>query len=138
MRLDMRPDSDLLRVDATGDFSFEEAKRTFLEMMEAIALHRTTRVLVDGRTVKGNPEIMERFYYSEFAAQTVLQYQTRSALRTPRFAFVLREPVLDPGRFGETVAVNRGMLLKVCDNLEEALAWLSIPSASNSDATGRV
>src|SRR3974390_3216180 len=71
MRLDMRPDSDLLRVDVTGDFSLDEAKRTFLEMMEAVAFHRTTRVLVDGRTVKGNPEPMERFYYGEFAAQTV-------------------------------------------------------------------
>jgi hypothetical protein len=130
----MRVDPDLLSVDATGDFSFEEAKRTFLEIMETVAFHKTTRVLVDGRTVKGNPEAMERFYYGEFAAETVLEYQKRSDFRTPRFAYVLKEPVLDPQRFGETVAVNRGMLVKICDNLEEALEWLSVPSADKPGA----
>jgi hypothetical protein len=136
MRLNMRPDSDLLRVDATGEFSLDEAKRTFLEMMEAVSLHKTTRVLFDGRTVTGSPETMERFYYGEFAAQTVLQYQRKSGSRTPRFAYVLREPVLDPQKFGETVAVNRGMVIKVCDNIEEALEWLSITSAKAPEAGG--
>jgi hypothetical protein len=103
----------------------DEAKLHFLETMEALALHKLTNVLFDGRKVTGNPETMERFYYGEFAAQTVLEYQKQTGSRTPRFAYVLKEPVLDPRKFGETVAVNRGMLIKVCDNLEEALEWLS-------------
>jgi hypothetical protein len=40
--------------------------------------------------------------------------------------------MLDPEKFGETVAVNRGMLAKVFDNLEAALAWLEIRSDNNS------
>jgi hypothetical protein len=131
MQLQIRSEPNLLRVDATGDFSFEEAKRTFLQMMEAIALHSSTRILIDGRTVTGNPELMERFYFSEFTAQTVLDYQKKSGSRTPRFAYVLKIPVLDPRRFGETVALNRGMLIKVCDNMEQALAWLSPPLGMN-------
>ena len=114
---------------ATGEFSLEEARRTFLEMMVSVALHRTKRVLLDGRTVTGNPQTIERFYYGEFAAQTVAQYQTRAS-GAIAFAYVLREPVLDPEKFGETVAVNRGMFIKVFDNLEEALQWLAIPSAN--------
>lgn len=127
----MRPDADFLEVRATGEFSLDEAKRTFLEMMEAVALHKTKRLLFDGRTITGNPQTLERFYYAEFAAATVAQSKTRGESGATRFAYVLKEPVLDREKFGETVAVNRGMVLKVFDNPEEALAWLETPSANN-------
>jgi hypothetical protein len=130
MRIEMSLDSDLLRVQATGEFSLEEAKRTFLEIMEGVAQHRTKRVFVDGRSVTGNPETIERFYYGEFAAQTVVRYEESGVSPATPFAFVLKEPVLDPEKFGETVAVNRGMRVKVFDNPEEALEWLGRPSAS--------
>jgi hypothetical protein len=123
----MRPEGDLLTVRATGEFSLDEAKRNFLEMMEAVELHRSTRVLVDGQTITGNPRTIERFYYGEFTADAVAQHQTRSGSGPIRFGYVLKEPVLDPKKFGETVAVNRGMLIKVFDNVEEALEWLAIP-----------
>ena len=126
----MLADSDLLRVQATGEFSLEEAKRTFLEIMEGLALQGTKRVLIDGRTITGDPETIERFYYGEFAAQTVVRYEVRGVSPATPFAYVLREPVLDPEKFGETVAVNRGMRVKVFDNPEEALEWLGIPSAN--------
>jgi len=127
MLQEIRPYGDLLRVNATGEFSLEEAKRNFLEMMEAVALHRSKQVLVDGRTITGNPKTIERFYYGEFSADAVVQHQTRTSSGSVRFAYVLREPVLDPKKFGETVAANRGMLIRVFDNLEEALEWLAIP-----------
>ena len=136
MQLEMRPDSDLLRVRATGEFSLAEAERTFLEMLEAIALHQAKRVLVDGRAVTGNPQTMERFYYSEFAAQTLGRYEERGVSLATPFAYVLTEPVLDPDRFGETVAVNRGMTVKAFDNLDAALQWLSSPATGKPDAGG--
>jgi hypothetical protein len=134
MHLEIRPDADLLRVSATGDFSLEEAKRTFLEIMEAAALYRTKQVLFDGRTVTGSPQTIERFYYGEFAAQTVAQYQERGVSPATPFAYVLKEPVLDHEKFGETVAVNRGMRVRVFDKLEEALKWLATLAANKPDA----
>jgi hypothetical protein len=133
MRLAMRPHADLLAVRATGKFSLDEAKGTFLQIMDAVALHRTKHVLFDGRTITGNPETIERFYYGEFAAATVAQRKNRGKSGDTRFAYVLKEPVLDPERFGETVAVNRGMHVKAFDNLEEALKWLEKSSADNPD-----
>ena len=134
MLLEIRAESDLLNVDAMGKFSLKEAKRTFLEMLEAIALHKTEKVLFDGRKLTGKPETMERFYYGEFAAQTVADFAERGVSRATRFAYVLREPVLDPQRFGETVAVNRGMLVKAFNNPEDALQWLGIAPANKPDA----
>jgi hypothetical protein len=133
MLQEINADSDLLRVRATGEFSLDEAKRNFLEMMEAVVLHRSKRVLVDGQTVTGNPRTIERFYYGEFTADAVMKHHARTEDGATRFAYVLREPVLDPGRFGETVAANRGMLIKVCDNVEEALKWLATPLANKPD-----
>jgi len=133
MRQDMRADSDLLSVHATGKFSLEEAKRIFVEMMEAVALHGAKRVLLDGRAITGDPETIERFYYGEFAAQTVAEYKNRGVPRAMPFAYVLSEPVLDAERFGETVAVNRGMNVKAFANLEKALEWLATTSVNTPD-----
>jgi hypothetical protein len=113
-----------LRVIASGDFTMAEAERTFLEVIDAVAIHKTGKVLFDGREVIGEPTVMQRFYYSNFAARTVARYAAESGKPAPQFAYVLEEPVLDPNRFGEKVARNRDMNLKVFDNLAEAFTWL--------------
>jgi hypothetical protein len=48
--------SGLLRVDASGDFSLEDAKQGFLEILEAVAQHKAEKILLDARTVKGKPQ----------------------------------------------------------------------------------
>lgn len=119
--------SKVLRVLAGGEFDLEEAKRTFLEVIDAIDENRSEKVLFDGRDVSGNPTIVERFYYGEFAAEIVnSSRQDRKWLVNPQFAYVLVRPVLDPLRLGETVAANRGMNVKVFDNLDDAVKWLEL------------
>ena len=134
MRLAIRPESGLLNVDAMGTFSLKEAKRAFVEMLEAVARHNTKKVFFDGRKLVGKPETMERFYYGEFAAQTIKDFAQRGVSPSTQFAYVLKEPILDPTRFGETVAVNRGMLVKEFDSPEDALRWLGIPQVTKADA----
>ncbi|MES2921635.1 MAG: hypothetical protein V4819_08815 [Verrucomicrobiota bacterium] len=134
MKLEIRPESGFLRVDATGEFSLAEAKRTFLEMLEAAAGHQVRKVLFDGRGLGGAPAIMERFYYGEFAAKAVAESADRGLLsRSTKFGYVIEEPLRDPQRFGENVAVNRGMLVKTFDNLQDALEWLEILPANQPD-----
>jgi hypothetical protein len=130
MLLHIQCAQDLLDIIATGKFSLREAKRTFVEMLEAVALHDARKVLLDGRELIGNPEVMERFYYGEFAAKSVSEYSKRGVSSATAFAYVLREPVLDPDRFGETVALNRGMNVKTFKTLPEALQWLGRPGAA--------
>lgn len=133
MLLEIRPESGLLKVGARGRFSLKEAKQTFLEMIEAVALYKTKKVLFDGRKLTGKPETIERFYYGEFAAQTVANFAERGVSRATQFAYVLSERVLDSRRFGETVAVNRGMFVKAFDSLEDALEWLGIAPDNKPD-----
>src|SRR5262245_43241913 len=125
MEIEVGIESGLLRVVVRGRFSVQEAKRTFLEVLDAVAQHRASTVLIDGRLLKGKPETMERFYYGEFAAKETGRVALEHRMvRPPRFAYVLNEPMLDPWRFGETVAINRGMRVKAFDNLEDALRWI--------------
>ena len=124
--LDIRLESEFLNVSAMGEFSLQEAERTFLEMLEAVARYKVEKVFFDGRELTGDPKTMERFYYGEFAADSVFKFRDRGVSPASKFAYVLKEPVLDPRRFGETVAVNRGMYVKAFDNLEDAFGWLGI------------
>jgi hypothetical protein len=133
MMLEIRAESGLLRATATGEFSMEAAKRTFLEVLDAVAHHRAEKILLDGRELKGEPKTIERFLYGSFAAHAVATHLKRGAPRAPQFAYVLHEPVFDPQRFGETVAVNRGMWVKSFDNLGDALEWLGWAPASQAN-----
>jgi hypothetical protein len=134
MTLRISAGSGLLRVVATGEFSLAEAERTFLEMLDAVAKHKKEKILFDGRQLTGDPNIIQRFLYGEFAASTVARYVIERRIpRAPQFAYVLQEPVLDPRRFGETVAVTRGMWVKAFDNLEDALEWLRSAPANQPD-----
>lgn len=128
MRLAIRAEAGRLIVAASGTFSLPEAKRTFLEILDAAWSHQSKAILFDGRQLGGSPSAMERFYYASFAAESLIDAARRQGVNPPRFAYVMNEPVLDRDRFGETVAVNRGMLVKAFDNIEEAEAWLRATS----------
>lgn len=126
--LNFRADEELLYVTYSGDFSLAEAKKLFLETLEAVEKYKAQKILVDGRTITGEIRHMERFFYGEFVAAEVSKLRSRSDSPLPQFAYVLLPPILDPRRFGETVAVNRGMPVKTFDNLNDALEWIGVDS----------
>jgi len=48
--------SGLLNVVADGEFSLQDAKQAFLEMLGAVVRHKAERILLDGRNVRGKPQ----------------------------------------------------------------------------------
>ena len=134
MDLELRLEADVLKVAAMGMFSLGEARRTFVQMLEALVRHEVRKVLFDGREIVGEPRTVERFYFATFAADSVIKFAARGVSPATHFAYVLAEPVLDARRFGETVAVNRGMLVKAFDNLDDALGWLGTAPIDKQDA----
>jgi hypothetical protein len=132
MRQDIDFESGLLRVGVRGVFSLEEAKQAFLEVLGAVAQYGARKVLIDGRKVKGNPRDFERFYYGELAAQETQRLYNETKI-SPRFAYLIHGPLRDPGRFGEIVALNRGMNVKVFETLEEACEWLHLAPATKPE-----
>ena len=125
MKLAIVPEPDFLRATVTGEFALDRAQQEFVNILEALTHAKASRVLVDGREVTGNPNIIQRFLYGESAALAVRSYVVDNRIpRDTKFAYILTPPVFDIGRFGETVAVNRGMKVKTFEKIDEGVAWL--------------
>ena len=125
LTLNIRDDDGLLYATYSGEFSLAEAEETFLRILENVEQHKLLKVIVDGLAITGAPTTFERFLYGEFVAEKVNTLRARTLL-SPRFAYILIPPVRDPDRFGENVAVNRGMLIKTFESRDNALEWLGI------------
>ena len=125
LRITVQP--GVLFVLAQGEFSLDEAKQSFLDIIDSMEQNQSRKVLFDGREITGMVDVIERFYYGEFMAAALDRLKKSSRYDgNPQFAYVLREPILDPLRLGETVAVNRGANVKVFDNVREAREWLDL------------
>jgi hypothetical protein len=128
MILEISAEPGFLNVCARGEFSLAEAQKTFVEMLEVIAQHKTEKVLFDGRRLVGNPKFIERFFYGKFAAQAVMEFTDRGVSSLTQFAYVLEIPMLEPQRFAEIVARSRGMNVKAFDNIHDSHRWLKLSS----------
>lgn len=123
-------DNNVVRARLAGPFSLFDAKTSFTGILDALVQHQAKKALIDGSAVTGRLETMDRFDYGEFVAASVNDLHKRGFFLHPEFAYVLSDSVLDSSRFGETVAVNRGMRVRAFNNLSEAEEWLQIMSSS--------
>lgn len=98
------------------DSALEVCERAFAMAADA----GQDALLVDIRAVIGRePTMAERFDQAMRVAEA-------QAARKPRIraALVGHEPMVDPERFGETVAINRGAEVRVFTDEAQAEAWL--------------
>jgi hypothetical protein len=123
-QFEQRPDH--VRVVASGIYDALEVQQVLREAIAAASAHQQTKVLVDCRELTGTPGTMQRF---DLADTITRFYHERRGASVIRLAIVGAEPLIDPARFGETVALNRGLPIKVTTDLEEALRWLGLDSS---------
>lgn len=129
--LDITPYEDLLYARLTGDYSLSEANDIIINIFKAVAEHSIFNVLVDCRKLEGEPSTFERFEHSAFAANKVKNMLKAGKAQIARFAYLGEPPLFDPGKFGETVAVNRGLNVMATNSVENALRWLGIDLTEN-------
>jgi len=130
---EITPHKDYLLVRVTGDFSLTEANDTVVKVFEALIEHGVRKVLVDCRDLHGEPTTLERFVHATFAAHEMKQFSEAGLSRGTRFGYVGKEPLIDKSHFGETVAVNRGINVKISLDLNETLRWLEIDEANHEE-----
>ena len=119
------PSDDFLFVEVAGEFSLDEATRIFGSVIDLVEANNTQNVLFDGREIIGDPTAVERDYYAAFASDSVMLLELHGwLLAPPRFAYVLKEPTLDPLRLGQIIAKKRGMNVKAFEKVDEAMRWL--------------
>jgi hypothetical protein len=126
LTLDLEPRRDYLRVTLSGAYTLREAQDVFYEAVQTAIASGQSRVLIDASRVTGAPTQDERYMLGLFVAaeQRILAAQTPPV--DVHVAVYGHPPLVDPNRFGETVAVNRGARVKVSEQLDEALAWLGV------------
>ncbi len=124
MMLETEREPTYLRAIAKGEFDYRQAERQFMDLLDSMIQHAAARVLFDGRQVTGDVDLLERYFYGDFVSRVSTLLPAHAVPQAPKFAYVLEHPVLDPNRFGETVARNRGMSVRAFDNIDDALEWL--------------
>jgi hypothetical protein len=101
----------------SGEVTFNEAIDIVAEGLSFASSRQVDHLVVDttGLTGFASPTIWERFAMSAKWA---------SAAPGLRVALVARPELIDPARFGVTVARNRGLFTDVFSSEAEAIEWL--------------
>lgn len=126
LQLKVEPKKHYLHLWIEGEYSLESAIGLFEPLLRAGAGHPSRRILADIRRMKGSPTTLDRLRMAEEFSKRYHERLTAGTLEGCRFAYLGTAESIDPQGFGETVAVNRGIDLKVTTSLAEALAYLGV------------
>jgi hypothetical protein len=117
--------NNFLSVTVSGHFSLSEAKIMYADALECLLKKNVSKLFFDAFRVKGVVTTMDRYYFGEFAAFESLKYIGKG-LKKISVSICGEEPIIDPRRFGEIVARNRGLNLKVTTDKNESLQFLGV------------
>jgi len=129
LHVDLEPRKHYLRATVSGDYSLRAAQDAYDHAVKTAVAAGHTRVLIDASGVTGAPTQDERFMLGLFVAAEQRILASKTPPHDVQVAVYGRRPLIDPERFGETVAVNRGAKVKVSERLEEALSWLGVSAS---------
>src|SRR5688572_14911497 len=105
----------------SGQVTFNEAVGIIANAISEAVSKDIQRLLVDTIKLRGfpHPTTTERYFMAEkWASQS----------RGLRLAVVARPEIIDPLRFGVTVARNRGLFTNVFTSEPDAIEWLLHPN----------
>ncbi|MDF7822708.1 hypothetical protein P4B35_01680 [Pontiellaceae bacterium B12227] len=124
MELSFEYKSDVLLTVIKGDLELEAANRCVDQLLIAAIDFRAERLLLDCRNLQGSYSTRDRFMHTDYTCESILAAQNNNRIKTIRIAYVARPMIIDPHRFGETVARNRGIDIFVTENWSDAVEWL--------------
>ena len=126
LTVDLESRKHYLFAALSGAFSLRGAQDAYDRAVKAALPLGLDRILFDASAVTGKPSQDERYSLGLFVATEQRLLAAKSPPCYLSVAVYGHQPLVDPNRFGETVALNRGAKLKVSERLDEALAWLGV------------
>lgn len=109
-------------IHCSGSYEIDSTLAAYAKAFEIAENHHLNAVLFEGLDLTGAPPtVMDRFTMGKYLSELYLTYGGKI-----RMAIVGNEPYIDPGRFGETVAKNRGGYVGVFTSMADALGWLDV------------
>lgn len=118
IRYVLKPEGDLLTVTTSGaDESLEEVQQYGMAILRACQEGNYLRVLCDETELEYRLNTMDTFESAAFLAS--------QAPKLAKAAIVYNSKYVEDARFWETVAVNRGLTVRVFKDVESARSWLA-------------
>jgi hypothetical protein len=108
-----------------GAFESSDIEYFTTQLIETCKTRRCSKMLIDLREVQGTLSTMDRFNIGLTGSTKYFKAKLTGKILNCRFAAVGHVPLMDPSRFAETVAVNRGVNVKSFTDINEALRWLT-------------
>lgn len=125
LKYSLKVKDSYLSVTVSGHFSLTEVKIMYIDALESLLDNNFSKLFFNAYKVKGKVTTIDRYYFGEFAALESLKYMGKGLKRIAVSVYGI-EPIIDPERFGEIVARNRGLNLKVTTDKNEALQFLGV------------
>jgi len=122
MQFNIEPKRSFVLVTCSGDYDLDGFEDMLTQALSIATSMGLLKILFDARGAKGNLTIMDFFDLGTMVSRVVTE-------RLPprvKMAFVGSESFLDPTRFGEMVAKNRGVNGIVTSEIAEALKYLEV------------
>jgi hypothetical protein len=126
LHFDVEPRVGYLYVTLTGELAVASAQASMRELLAIAARQRQPRMLIDCARLSGGdwtPD--DRYAFGSFLA-TEVQRVASQFPAFPRIAIYAVAPLMDPNRYTQTVANNRGAQVRASDSLQELLSWLGV------------
>ncbi|UCB43078.1 MAG: hypothetical protein JSV77_00055 [Dehalococcoidales bacterium] len=111
---------------------FQDIQESHIKIFHAAFKHSLSKVLIDARDVEGELSATDRCKFGEFLSRELRREPAARKVAALRLAYIVVQPVLDPRRFVETVARNRGVPIKTTESIDEALEWLGENEVNNN------
>lgn len=125
MRFEIEPRLGYLYAAISGRFELAEAQSGYSGLLQAAARTRLWRMLLDCTRVTGEMTVADRLAFGTFMAEE--QQRLLAQLpQAPQVAILAVPPIMDPGRFTQAVANNRGVRMRASESLPELLSWLGV------------
>jgi hypothetical protein len=110
--------------------SWAEITSALEDVVDTAKNNNIFKLLVDCRDFTQKISTMDRFLLAIFFVKENSKLLA-GILRPLKVTFVMDKSMIDPKKFGETVARNRGLRGLVTDNMQEALQWLEQDAPSD-------
>lgn len=113
-----------------GTVPFDEAVALVRAAIETARSHRVRDLLVDTTALSGFPSPTT---FQRFLAAVSWSDEAKGGVR---LAMVAKEEMIDPQKFGVTVAINRGLVSNIFTTEATARAWLDArpPARERTDS----
>jgi len=111
-------EGDVLLATASGELSLPATRQAFTQLVQAAVDRNLHRVLIDPRACTGGFAVADFVALAEHLSDIGIH-------RLQRIAVLSSQRVEVDDAFGETATRNRGANLRVFDDRDRAMAWLT-------------